>query len=96
MNISSVTRDAPTAITPRPTPGKMYALFPCPGTNTRPPHSTGANGLPDANTARPPDHSYARAAVHSAFDVGFDNAKITGRSFTSPIRRTTSCVNAPC
>jgi hypothetical protein len=36
---------------PRPTPGKMYALFPCPGVNFLPSaRVTGSKGEPDANT----------------------------------------------
>ena len=48
-----------------------------------------------AKIARPPDQRYACSAVHSAFDVGFDNAKITGRSFNSAISRSASSVNVP-
>src|SRR5512134_1959359 len=93
MNIESVTDVAPTAIAPSPTPGKMYELFPWRGTNLRPAISTGSNGLPDANNARPSLHRYACGAVHSAFDVGFDSAKMIGRSLNDDIARTTSSVN---
>ena len=44
-----------------------------------PRYVTGANGLPLAKIALPLLHAYACSAVHSAFDVGFDSAKITGR-----------------
>ena len=74
-------------------PGNTYALLPCAGRNTEPRYVTGANGLPLAKIARPPDHSYAWSAVHSAREVGFDNAKITGRELISLNRSTTAWVN---
>jgi hypothetical protein len=48
---------------------------------------TGANGLPLAKIAVPPLHAYACSGVHSAFDVGFDSAKITGRALIALIAR---------
>ena len=60
-------------------PGNTYALFPCAGLNVVPSRTTGANGLPLVKIARPPLQLYACSAVHSALDVGFESAKITGR-----------------
>ena len=45
-NISSVMSRALLAMTPSPTPGKTYALFPWPGTNRLPSTTTGSKGLP--------------------------------------------------
>src|SRR6478736_7108827 len=95
MNISSVTRLAPDAITPRPTPGKMYELLPCRGTWVRPSRITGSNGEPHANSARPSDQRYACVAVHSALDVGFESANTIGRLLSEAMVRTTSSVKAP-
>ena len=52
-NIPSVTWCVPATIEPRATPGKIYALLPCPGYIVLPSSSTGSNGLPLANIARP-------------------------------------------
>ena len=40
-------------IAAKATPGKMYALLPCPGYIVLPPIVTGSKGLPLANTQRP-------------------------------------------
>jgi hypothetical protein len=79
---SVISNDSATSA-PRPTPGKIYALFPCPGTKcigfpAFVTMSTGSKGEPDAKTTFPSVHSYACVAVHSALDVGFDRAKISG------------------
>jgi hypothetical protein len=60
-----------------------------------PPCSTGSNGLPEANSARPFDHAYACSAVHSDLDVGFDSANTIGRSLMAHIASITSRVNVP-
>src|SRR4051812_38220967 len=60
-NISSVIRVAPLTSAPSPTPGKMYELLHCPGTNTCPRYETAGNGLPLAKIARPSVQAYARA-----------------------------------
>lgn len=53
-NISSVMCRAAVAMTPRAKPGKIYTLFPCPGTKLRPSvRVTGENGLPLANKHAP-------------------------------------------
>src|SRR6185436_7163588 len=78
-----------------PMPGNTYALLPCAGRNCVPPYVTGANGLPLAKIALPPDQAYACSAVHSARDVGFDSAKTTGRELISPKRAITGWVNVP-
>lgn len=57
----------------------------CPGTRVFPLNSTGSNGLPDANTAAPLDHLYASSGVHSALEVGFESAKMTGLSLLADI-----------
>src|SRR5512141_928238 len=95
MNISSVTRDVRLTMAPRPTPGKMYELLPCRGTNVRPPRVTGSNGDPQAKSARPSDHLYACSAVHSDCDVGLDSAKIIGRGLSCVILRTTASLKVP-
>jgi hypothetical protein len=51
---SSVMVSALEAMHPKPTPGKMYALFPCPGENFCPlARVTGSKGEPEANTHLP-------------------------------------------
>mmetsp|Transcript_8695 Transcript_8695/g.35210 ORF Transcript_8695/g.35210 Transcript_8695/m.35210 type:complete len:207 (-) Transcript_8695:1351-1971(-) len=100
-NMASVTDDAPEASEPRATPGKMNALLAKPGANVAPLYFTGAKSVPLANTALPLDHSYACVAVHSAFDVGLDSAKITGRGLNAhidsitPLVKTCGCAAAP-
>ena len=56
VNISSLTARALTATAPRPTPGKMKALFPWPMVKRLPPISTSGKGLPVATSARPSLH----------------------------------------
>ena len=64
-------------------PGNINALLANPGANVVPLYVTGANNVPLANTAVPLDHSYACVAVHSAFDVGLESAKTTGRGLNA-------------
>src|SRR3954470_18115044 len=78
-NISSVIRVAPLTSAPSPTPGKMYELLHCPGTNTCPRYETAGNGLPLAKIARPSVQAYACSAVHSDCEVGLESAKTIGR-----------------
>lgn len=52
-NISSLTRVAPAASTPSPTPGKMYELLACPVMTALPRTVTAGNGLPLAKMALP-------------------------------------------
>ena len=80
---------------PRPNPGKMYALFPCPGSKVFPSKVTFGNGLPLTKMAFPWLHVYACSAVHSALDVGFERANITGRLLMDDIASMISFVNAP-
>mmetsp|Transcript_47998 Transcript_47998/g.120790 ORF Transcript_47998/g.120790 Transcript_47998/m.120790 type:complete len:290 (+) Transcript_47998:152-1021(+) len=94
-NMRSVTSVAWTSSTPRPTPGKMYALLPCPGTYRTPLCSPAGMGDPDAYSTRPSVHCMACAAVHSALDVGLDSAKMTGRSLLAAISRQMPSVNTP-
>jgi hypothetical protein len=84
----------PAATAARPTPGKMYALLPCPGSRRRPPTVAPSIGEPEAKTARPPDHAYASVARHSALDVGLESEKMTGASWRAAMASTTSWVNA--
>lgn len=56
---------------------------------------TGWNGDPDAKTALPSVYLYASSAVHSAFEVGFERAKMIGRSLKLAIALIISGVNAP-
>ena len=69
----------------------------CPGRDAAPcrGRSPAPNGLPLVKTARPRLHAYACSAVHSACEVGFDRAKITGRSLSALICSTTARVNVP-
>ena len=69
-------------------------LLACPVTNVLPPSRTGGNCTPAAYSARPPDQVRASCAVHSAWSVGLDRAKITGRWFSSAIAWITSRVKA--
>ena len=48
---------ARTTIVPRPSPGKISALFDCPITYVTPLYVTGSNGLPVATNALPSVHS---------------------------------------
>mmetsp|Transcript_20513 Transcript_20513/g.82020 ORF Transcript_20513/g.82020 Transcript_20513/m.82020 type:complete len:221 (-) Transcript_20513:1016-1678(-) len=97
-SISSETRRAFASVAPSPMPGKRNMLLHCDGTKIVPSRSTGANGEPDANTARPAVHSYAWRAVHSARSVGFDSAITTGRwpaGHAASNARMTSSVKSP-
>lgn len=58
----------------------MYMLLVWLGVIFLPLMTTGANGEPDATTARPSVHVYACSAVHSAWEVGLDSGKMMGRS----------------
>ena len=62
---SSEITSACDSIMPSPTPGKMYALLPCPGINVLPSISTLSKGLPLANKHFFLVHLYASSAVHS-------------------------------
>mmetsp|Transcript_19293 Transcript_19293/g.68168 ORF Transcript_19293/g.68168 Transcript_19293/m.68168 type:complete len:218 (+) Transcript_19293:483-1136(+) len=88
-------RVLPTASEPSATPGKMYALLPCPGTCVLPLYSTASNGEPLMKIPRPSVHSYACLAVHSALLVGFDSAHTTGTSLNDAKSRMTLSVKAP-
>src|SRR6478672_304750 len=94
-NIASVTRFAPDAMTPRPTPGKMNELLHCPMVTGPRLVGTGAKGLPVATNARSSVHLRRSLGVASHFEVGFDNGKMIGRSTCFAISRTISSVNAP-
>src|SRR5512140_1367289 len=91
----SVTRRHRDTVSPRPTPGKMNALFPCPIRNCLPRYETGANGLPVATMARPSDHRTASFGVHSDFAVGLDSGKMIGRGLLADMRRITFSVKVP-
>mmetsp|Transcript_60595 Transcript_60595/g.167948 ORF Transcript_60595/g.167948 Transcript_60595/m.167948 type:complete len:250 (-) Transcript_60595:1169-1918(-) len=78
---------------PKDTPGKMYTLFTCPAAYSLPSTFTGGNQVPEPKMTRPRDQVYAFLAVTSAFDLGLDNAKMTGRlSLSLTIVSTTVCV----
>mmetsp|Transcript_18714 Transcript_18714/g.33199 ORF Transcript_18714/g.33199 Transcript_18714/m.33199 type:complete len:204 (+) Transcript_18714:368-979(+) len=85
------------AMTPRPRPGKMYELLPWPGSKVRlvpsfNSTSTTPNGDPLAKMQRPSVHEYAWYAVHSACEVGFDRAKMSGTLWYDATASHTSCV----
>ena len=94
-NIASVTRRAPDAITPNPTPGNMNALLHWPISINRPTYLVGENGLPVAIKARPSVHFTRLDGIASLLEVGFDSGKIAGRSTCLAISRTISSVKAP-
>mmetsp|Transcript_67930 Transcript_67930/g.162212 ORF Transcript_67930/g.162212 Transcript_67930/m.162212 type:complete len:369 (+) Transcript_67930:3-1109(+) len=101
-NISSVTCLMPPTMTPNPTPGKMYALFPWPGWNLVPSSmTTESNGLPEAKSTSPLVHAYACFAVHSARCVGLERGKMIGRWLlramvsTTCFVKTCACAHTP-
>eukprot|EP00736_Rhodelphis_marinus_P002151 Rmarinus@m.4521 len=91
--MASVTCLHSVATTPRPMPGKTYALLAWLDLWILPLCSTGSNGLPDAKITFPSVQCTACVAVHSALDVGLDRANTMGRSFSSAILRMIGSVN---
>ena len=92
-NMPGVTDVAFAARVPRAMPGKMNALFAKPGLNCGVFASTG-NFVPEAKTTLPFVFSYASFAVHSDFEVGFDNENTIGRLFNFAISFKTGFENA--
>src|SRR6266571_7686230 len=92
-NIESVTRRAPDAITPKPTPGKMKALLHWPILTDPCSVMIGGNGLPVAISPRPPVHLKRSIGLASLFEVGFESGKITGRATCFAISDTMSSLN---
>jgi hypothetical protein len=69
-------------------------LLACRGTKVVVPMVTASAGLPLANSARPSVQRYASSEVHSALLVGFESAKMIGRSLAFAMARRTFSVNA--
>ena len=76
-------------------PGKMYILFPCPGTYLLPSNSCSEKGEPDAKSTDPPLCSMAFWNVHSARLMGLDSGKMMGRGLRVAIALMMSFVKAP-
>ena len=93
--IVSVIFVAPERIVPKPTPGKMKALLPCPIGKCLSPRTTGSNGLPVAMSAFPSVHSRMSAGSASHELVGFESGKMIGCSVFFAAARIVSSVNAP-
>ena len=97
-NMRSVMARVSATIAPRPTPGKMKALFAWPISWRTPSSVTASNGDPVATIARPWLQASTSAGVASEADVGFDSGSTIGRS-AGPTRSTiasmTASVNVP-
>ena len=76
-------------------PGRCTSCCPGAARSVLPPRSPGRTGCRRRRARGPRLHLYACSAVHSDFDVGFESAKMIGRSLIAPSRARTSSVNAP-
>jgi hypothetical protein len=67
-------------IVPRPRPGKMYILLPCPGVYFLPLYVVSGKGEPEANRTAPSVHLMASSKLHSDFSLGLLSATTSAQS----------------
>src|SRR5437762_1344313 len=93
--MASVTSRASVTSAPSPTPGKTKALLAWPIRWVRPATSTGANGLPEATSARPPVQARMSAGMASLWLVGLDSGSTSGRATAAAMASMIGRVKVP-